>query len=266
MRRTRPGAAPSAIRNPISGVRCETVYAHAVQADGREQRRQRREARRQRADHAIEEHVVARLLLHRPQVLHQQVRDVGARDRQHQAGDTEQQPERRRRLAMDRALPAASLLDPDLLRSEALHRLVAHPALQRRLDVVDDAAVLAVERGTRLLEGDARLPPREEVRPVAPPVVEAGEAGLHESAHRDRHEHLWLRSERRPVEAARRNAHDRHRLAVDDQRLAGTFGFSSKRVRQYAWLSTTTWDSPTFGSSPGPSRRPSPAATPSTGK
>ena len=48
--------------------------------------------------------------------------------------------------------------------------------------------------------------------------------GLHQAAHRDRHEHVRVVAERRAVEAARRDADDRHRLAVDDQRLVEDVG------------------------------------------
>ena len=73
--RTRAASAPSAMRTPISRVRCATVYAStpyrptaasSVASDG--------ERRRQRADHPIEEDVLPHLLRHRLQVLDRQVR------------------------------------------------------------------------------------------------------------------------------------------------------------------------------------------------
>ena len=53
-------------------------------------------------------------------------------------GDGEQHGERRPRLAVHLALAARAGRQRQLLRAEALHRLVAHPGLQRRFDVGDD--------------------------------------------------------------------------------------------------------------------------------
>ena len=78
-----------------------------------------------------------------------------------------------------------------------------------------------VERRPRLIDRHTRLEAREEIDPIAAPVVEAGlrEARLQKPAHRDRNEHVRRCREGRPVEAARRDADDRHHLAVDGQRL-----------------------------------------------
>ena len=104
----------------------------------------------------------------------QQVGDVGAGDQQHDAGDDEQQDERRPRLACASSSgPRRPASSDDRLRLEPRHRLLAHALLQRRLDVVDDRPVDAVDRRARLLDRHARLQPREQVDPVAAPVLEA---------------------------------------------------------------------------------------------
>ena len=73
----------------------------------------------------------------------QQVRDVRARDEQ------DESPSRRAAAISGpfasrrhRGLPVRSRLEQDRLRPEPRHRLLAHPLLQRRLDVVDDRAIL----------------------------------------------------------------------------------------------------------------------------
>jgi hypothetical protein len=81
----------------------------------------------------------------------QQVGDVRAGDQQHRAGDREQNDQRGSRLVVEAALPAAALFERDLLRLEQHHRLVAHALLQRRLDIVEDRAIRAVDRNLRLL-------------------------------------------------------------------------------------------------------------------
>ena len=67
-------------------------------------------------------------------------------------------------------LPGSS---DDRLRPEPRHRLLAHALLQRRFDVVDDRVIRRVHRRARLLDRDAGLQAREQVRPVAAAVVEA---------------------------------------------------------------------------------------------
>ncbi len=149
----------------------------------------------------------------------QQVRDVRAGDDQHQAGHAEQERQRAPGFAADRALPAQAGGHAQLARPEALHRLLAHPRLQRRVDVVDECLVGRVDAGRGLLDRDARFQPSEDVRPVAAAILEALEARLHQRAKRDRHEHLGLRAQRRAVEPARRDADDGQALSVDDQRV-----------------------------------------------
>ena len=103
----------------------------------------------------------------------QQVRDIRARDEQHERGDAEQQRERRLRFTRHAALAARSRFDYERLCLEARERLLAHPFLERRLDVVEDVSVRRADGGGRLRDGHARLQPGEEVRPVAAAVVEA---------------------------------------------------------------------------------------------
>ena len=148
----------------------------------------------------------------------QQVRDVRAGDHEHERRDAEEERERRLRLARDARLPVRARLERDRLALEARERLVAHPLLQRRFDVGDDLAVRRRHRRARLLDRHARLQPCEEVRPVGAPVVEPLER-LREAAHRDRREDDRPHAERRSVEAARRDADDRHRLPVHCQPL-----------------------------------------------
>src|SRR5688500_3511180 len=126
---------------------------------------------------------------------------------------------------MQRALPAGSLAQHDLLRAEALHRRLAHPLLLACFDVVDDRLVEAIDGASRLLARDAGLEPREEVDPVAIATLEPAPDGDELLSHRDRHVDLGPDAERRAVETARGDADDRHRLAVhrdglsDDRRI-----------------------------------------------
>ena len=80
------------------------------------------------------------------------------------------------RFAVDRGLTAGAGLEQHLPRLEPRHRLIAHAALQRRFDVVDDGAIRHVQLRPRLLDGGARPQPREQVGPVAAAVVELVEA------------------------------------------------------------------------------------------
>ena len=150
---------------------------------------------------------------------------------QDDAGDREEQNQRRLRLFVDRALAAPSRLDHERPGPEAGHRLIAHAFLERRVHVVDDGTVDAVDRAPRLVDRHARLQPREQVRPVAPAVVEPLPARHHQLAHRDGHEHLRLHAERRAVEPARGDADDGHRLAVDDERLVEDCGVAAEPRR-----------------------------------
>ena len=79
---------------------------------------------------------------------------------------------------------------------------------------------LAVEDRLRLLFGNAGLEPREEVRPERTAIVEPFRSRHDVFAHRDRHEDARPFAECRPVKALRRDADDRHRLAVHPYRLA----------------------------------------------
>ena len=75
-----------------------------------------------------------------------------------------------------------------------------------------------IARG-RLLERHAGLQAREQIGPVALAIVVVRErVRAAEPAERDRHEHLRAPPTRRAVEPARRDADDRQRLAVDDER------------------------------------------------
>ena len=89
----------------------------------------------------------------------QQVRDVRARNQQHERGDAHQQRERRPRFRRHVALAAAPGVKHDRLRLEPRQRLRAHALLQRRFDVVDDRVVRRRERGAGLLDRDPGLQP-----------------------------------------------------------------------------------------------------------
>jgi hypothetical protein len=158
----------------------------------------------------------------------QQVGDVGAGDEQHERRDAKQQHQRRLRFRTRRALPLRAPNDAHRLRLELHLGLVAHPLLERRLDLGDDRVIGDVGGGPGLLHRDAGLQPREEIRPVGLALVEALEAGLHLSAQRDRDEHARLHPERRAVEARRGHAHDRHALAVDGDRFVEDVGIESE--------------------------------------
>ena len=130
--------------------------------------------------------------------------------------------ERRLRRLVQRALSAPPVLERDELR---LERFIVESLIPFWSGA---STVLRIGEYTALIAAFAcaietpglRRP--NEIDPVArairsKPVVEAG---LHLVAHRDRHEHLGRRAERRALESARRDADDGHRLAVDDDRLA----------------------------------------------
>jgi hypothetical protein len=120
---------------------------------------------------------------------------------------------------MYRALAARTFHDAELLRAKALERLGADALLQLRLDVVDDRLVERVHLPARVLDGHARLEPREGVDPVAVTPLPGGKARLQHGAHGDRHIDLRQIAERRPVEPFRGDADDRERDAIDDDRL-----------------------------------------------
>ena len=105
------------------------------------------------------------------------------------------------------------------LGSKLCHRRLAHSFLEGRLDGVHDAVVADIEGAARLIDGDARPEPGEDVGPVAAAIAESREIRLERRAQRDRHEHLRPRADGRAREPTRRDADDREALAVDDQRV-----------------------------------------------
>ena len=116
-------------------------------------------------------------------------------------------------------LPLGAVGEQHLACPEAGHGLVAHPFLQRRLDVVDDGGVWHVDGGLRLLDRHTRLEPGEQIRPVVPPQLEGIRVALQQPTQRDRHVDVRRDAHRRAVERRRRHADNRQRLAVDDERL-----------------------------------------------
>ena len=117
---------------------------------------------------------------------------------------------------MNLALSPSSVLDRELFCPELRQRLIAHAFLERHLDIVDDGPVRNVDGRASLRDGHARLEAREDVDPVVAPVGERLRRAARQLSHRDWREHPGLVSECRPVEAWRRHADNRHRLAVDD--------------------------------------------------
>src|SRR5438067_1429914 len=87
----------------------------------------------------------------------QQVRDVRARDDEDERRYAEQEPQRRSCGVRDGALPARARFEEDRFGLEACERLRAHPGLQRGFDVVDDRAILRIERCSGLVDRHARL-------------------------------------------------------------------------------------------------------------
>ncbi|HEY7284130.1 MAG TPA: hypothetical protein VH497_01715 [Vicinamibacterales bacterium] len=157
----------------------------------------------------------------------QQVRDVRARDEQHERRHAEEQRQRRASLDRHVALPACARLHAQRLRLELRHPLVAHAALERHFDVVDDVVIRRGEGRSRLVDRDAGLQAAEYIRPVRATVLEVLER-LREAAHRDRREDRRLQPERRAVESTLRHADDRHRLAVDRDGLIQDRGIQSE--------------------------------------
>ena len=91
-----------------------------------------------------------------------------------------------------------------------------------------DRPVLPVEDRLRLLPGNTGLEPREEVRPEDTPVVEPLPPRHDVFAHRDRDVDARPLAEGRAVKTLRRDADDRHRLAVHAQRLADNIRSSAE--------------------------------------
>src|SRR6185503_14800211 len=94
-----------------------------------------------------------------------------------------------------------------------------HALLQWGFDIVDDGVVRLIDRGLRL--GDLRswLETREEIDPVGSAIRDEFLARRHPLGHRDGHEHVWPRSDRRSLEPLWSDADDSQRLSVDDERV-----------------------------------------------
>ncbi len=125
------------------------------------------------------------------------------------------------RVVVDSALPALSGREHERLGAKPFDFLLGEVREQRRIDFVEDGPIRPVDRRGRLLERNAGLQAREQIRPVALAIVMVGEGSLAaEPTERDRHEHLRPRTDRRAVEVLRPDADDRQRLAIDDERTA----------------------------------------------
>ncbi len=87
----------------------------------------------------------------------QEIRDVGARDEQHDRGDAEQHEQRRLRVPVHRALSPRARGEDDPLDPELGHELLAHALLERRLDFCENGMVDRVEPDVGLCQGHTRL-------------------------------------------------------------------------------------------------------------
>jgi hypothetical protein len=150
----------------------------------------------------------------------EEVGDVGAGNHQHQRRQRKEQGQRRLGFAGEGALAPPPVRQGHGLGLEQGHGLLAHPLLQRGLDLGEDRPVDPVDSRPGLLQGDAGLEPGEQVRPVAPPVVESVESRVGLGPHRDRHEDLGVAADRGPGKSAGCHPDDRVGMAVDDDRLA----------------------------------------------
>ena len=197
----------------------------------------------------------------------QQVGDVRARDEQHDAGDREEQRERRLRFGVHVALAARSVFQGQQLRLELRERRLAHPFLLGSFDAVDDRVILPVERRACLIDGHARLQPAEQIRPIAPAIVEA----LEERESSGRACVIGTNTFGSDPSVVPRNPSGATPTIVIDWPLIVIFspttsGRPANPVCQYAWLKTTTCGSPGGRSSDGSSNRPAAGRRPSTGK
>src|SRR5439155_1642456 len=150
----------------------------------------------------------------------QEIRDIGARDEEHDPGDAEQHEQRRLRVAVHGALPPRARSEDDPLHPELGHELITHALVERRLDVGHDGAVERVEAGAGLRQGHSRLQAPEDISPVVPTILEPAEPGREHTPHADRHEHQRVDAERGPLKGPGGHAHDGHRLSIDAQRAA----------------------------------------------
>ena len=80
----------------------------------------------------------------------EEIRDVGARDEEHDARHAEQHEERRLGFGVHRALTAPARGENHLLGLEAGHGRIAHPLLQGRFDIGDDGVIHGIETGIGL--------------------------------------------------------------------------------------------------------------------
>src|SRR5262249_26533854 len=149
----------------------------------------------------------------------QQVRDIGARDDQHERRDRKQQPQRRRGPAWNGALAAAARLHKQWLRPKPCKRLIAHALLERRLYIIDDGPILRLEHRMGSIKRHSWLQASEEIERIRAPVLEAFVRRLQKGADGQRHAFLRLSANRRALEAAGCNADDGECLSVDRDRL-----------------------------------------------
>jgi hypothetical protein len=154
------------------------------------------------------------LLLARGAARQQQVGDVRARDQQHQTDHAHQHENRRRELLTQIGSSFLARAQEQVLADEALAE-----ALRRVGDLLElllvDLPVDHVHRRFRLLRRHARLQPRHDRQPAAAAVLQVVPGRRHLRLHHHRHEHVGAFADDDAVEARRRDADDRHRLAVE---------------------------------------------------
>ena len=135
---------------------------------------------------------------------------------------------------MHRALSARPRLDRHPLGTEALQRLIAHPLLQRRIDIVHDGLIQPIECRVRLRHRDPGLHSPEEVDPVGVAALHPARAlgtRLHHVPHRQRDVDVRTRAQRGAFESPRRNTNDREGATIDDHRPADCGRIAAEPVR-----------------------------------
>ena len=162
----------------------------------------------------------------------QQIGDICAGDEQDETCDGEDQQEDHAGLAAIADSCPRPVLQDDAAREELFARAIAEVAgVERELHVADERAEGAIERSLGLLVRRTRLQTGQEVQVV---ISAAHASRTQPSRHRQRREHVGDIQCRGAGEVSRRHAHDRHRLAVDHERLAEHAAVGAQPVRPVA--------------------------------
>ena len=153
----------------------------------------------------------------------QQVRDVRARDQQHEPDHRHQHDERGREVVAQRRIADVRLVELQLSRHEALAD-EGRPVLrarQRHL-VLADLREQPLQRSLRGLDRVAGLEPREHLHPARALIVHVHPSplGHDHRLHQDRHAHLRRARRIDAGKTLRGHADDRHGVVVDEDLLA----------------------------------------------